>query len=1187
MKIACLTERMLLGFGVDLVVHEQARRLQKLGNEVTVFTAKADGSTQRDYGFHVLSDLMPGFCDYTSDAAIREFMKSDLARSQDVWILHTPPFYQWIAQIEAPVVFMEHGSPPGHLFDQTTAYHLWKLTHDHFARDYGRLRRGDAILSISQYIHGTLPDPAKAYSTVLHHGADHYSKAHPGDRLRFRHKLGVKEDNVLILWVGRMQFAQDEQPYKGFGRLLELIPAIKGISRRVKIACLGKIEPDELHHFKGMDVIPLPSLSADLMGAAYAAADILLNLALWEGFNLALVESQFQGTPVVALDVGPHKEVTRKGQTALLVDDTDQLVPALARLVRNNDLRQQMGADAEKFAASLTWDRNVEELEALLARCQRDYREAAPPPRIGIRPSQWTPLVAISAPPLPEETNVGIRKIGEGEIDNILAQEDQLFIDKAYWTLLGRVPDAMGRQHYLDRLAKGNSRLSILRDIASGLECQRRNIEIPRRLVKPSRTGLLREVAGNWISELALEPVRQLDPILGLDGPAFVDATYALVLRREPDAPGAAHYLHMLRQTGDKISIIEDVRSSAEARALRPRNKMLPWALRYRKLRRFFGTPDAPPVMSLDDAAFVHEAYRLVLGREAEEGGLNYHVHRLRTTGDKRGILLDMYNSPEGSLRVGTNEALFNALKRYRTRQKPQFLALRQLLAPIFQQAERIKGLEHLLHRIDSQVSTVTNHSQLLVQHALDGPVDVPRKFSPPNPYHIELSPNYLCLHAPGAQLDEEAYARLEHIAEMTGADLVFGDEWVVIDNKERVPVLRTAISPYGFAEQPDLGGVVAVRRSVVEEAGLERDVALTGEVLLRLAAQVHSVVHHPTFFCQRQLSDVRSNAPSIAALAAYLDGLNATIRPGEEQDRPSSIVWANRSCPRALIIMFGTSDKMRMSELLDFPHSGGAGVQHLIKHVPRDADMAEINELVHAAPEDCELLLFLDGQLKSAERDWLEQLAGLALRDDVGMATALVLTSDNRIASAGWHLGPHGTIRPRARFRSFSRLRKDRESFIDPSNRLHEISAADLTCAAMRRATFVDLGGLDEGLKAAEAGIDLSIRLREMGLSILLNGHAVMTGIEPLISHTISDSTKSHIFFEKNEVTLNKVDPFSTINYDGTTADPLMHQQILDFKIEYYRIRYLNPRVLRINSANSIVRKEISLLNLDTEIFS
>jgi hypothetical protein len=43
MRIGYLTERLIQGFGMDLLIHNQANEMVKLGHEVTVYTQVYDG----------------------------------------------------------------------------------------------------------------------------------------------------------------------------------------------------------------------------------------------------------------------------------------------------------------------------------------------------------------------------------------------------------------------------------------------------------------------------------------------------------------------------------------------------------------------------------------------------------------------------------------------------------------------------------------------------------------------------------------------------------------------------------------------------------------------------------------------------------------------------------------------------------------------------------------------------------------------------------------------------------------------------------------------------------------------------------------------------------------------------------------------------------------------------------------
>ena len=52
----------------------------------------------------------------------------------------------------------------------------------------------------------------------------------------------------------------------------------------------------------------------------YAACNVYVTASLWEGFNLPAAEAQACGKPVVAFDIGPHKEIIKKG---ILVKNKD------------------------------------------------------------------------------------------------------------------------------------------------------------------------------------------------------------------------------------------------------------------------------------------------------------------------------------------------------------------------------------------------------------------------------------------------------------------------------------------------------------------------------------------------------------------------------------------------------------------------------------------------------------------------------------------------------------------------------------------------------------------------------------------------------------------------------------------------------------------------------------------------
>lgn len=85
----------------------------------------------------------------------------------------------------------------------------------------------------------------------------------------------------------------------------------------------------------------------------YQAADVMLHLALHEGFCNAVIEAQAMGVPVVASDAGGLPENVADGVTGFIVPRRDSAAAAekLLELAADPALRQRMGAAGRERAA--------------------------------------------------------------------------------------------------------------------------------------------------------------------------------------------------------------------------------------------------------------------------------------------------------------------------------------------------------------------------------------------------------------------------------------------------------------------------------------------------------------------------------------------------------------------------------------------------------------------------------------------------------------------------------------------------------------------------------------------------------------------------------------------------------------------------------------------------------------------
>ncbi|MDQ3023089.1 MAG: glycosyltransferase family 4 protein, partial [bacterium] len=121
MRIAFFTTRMMLGYGVDLTIHEIARRLVAQGHEVDVWTPTSDGTYENEayrlreiivYGERVNRVL--ALLERNARTALRA-LKERLAgegTQYDVVVPCTHPYYSAGGILDCPSVFFNFGNVP-------------------------------------------------------------------------------------------------------------------------------------------------------------------------------------------------------------------------------------------------------------------------------------------------------------------------------------------------------------------------------------------------------------------------------------------------------------------------------------------------------------------------------------------------------------------------------------------------------------------------------------------------------------------------------------------------------------------------------------------------------------------------------------------------------------------------------------------------------------------------------------------------------------------------------------------------------------------------------------------------------------------------------------------------------------------------------------------------------------------
>jgi D-inositol-3-phosphate glycosyltransferase len=217
-------------------------------------------------------------------------------------------------------------------------------------------------------------DPAKVQT--VNPGADLtvFQPGGPDAQAAARRRLGVPQDAVVLLFVGRVQpLKGPDVVLKAAARLLEIDPEL---GRTLQVVLVGgpsgrqeRADPERMRelaaHLGISHVVRFePPCPQRELADWYRAATIMLTPSHSESFGLVALEAQACGTPVIAASVGGLRTVVRDGDSGVLVDthDAGDWARAIRRLVRTPGRLQVLSGGARRHASAFGWSATVDRL---------------------------------------------------------------------------------------------------------------------------------------------------------------------------------------------------------------------------------------------------------------------------------------------------------------------------------------------------------------------------------------------------------------------------------------------------------------------------------------------------------------------------------------------------------------------------------------------------------------------------------------------------------------------------------------------------------------------------------------------------------------------------------------------------------------------------------------------------------
>lgn len=356
--------------------------------------------------------------------------------------------------------------------------------------------------------------------------------------------------------------------------------------------------------------------------------------------------------------------------------------------------------------------------------------------------------------------------------------------------------------------------------------------------------------------------------------------------------------------------------------------------------------------------------------------------------------------------------------------------------------------------------------------------------------------------------IEPDALALVDNILRLDhDVDYVYTDETLMTADGSVVERFhKPDWSPERFRHQMYVCHLSTIRRSLVLEVGGFHegfDGAQDYDLILRVTERARKIAHVPALLYHWRMAatSVANNASAKPyaydagrrAIEAHLDrsGVNASVErlvafPGNYRltrniDRPPTV---DVFLPNTGVVseVWGLPRVHSEETLASLVKSPGVPIRvntlrgEAARRGPTTEQMRD---------SDADVLVLVSEALEPCVANWAMELVQPLSDPSIGIVSGVSYTANSRLQHAGFHLDGSYICSPH--FRAGHEDRGQRAIL----ETIHEVSAVDQQCVAIRRSLFDALSGFDESLETPWRMIDFCLRAAQLGKRTVVNPRA------------------------------------------------------------------------------------------------